>query len=217
MAGTDALETVQTRNSFYRDGYRTLLRIALIEAAVIVVLTLGIVAALISARPQIRYFASDNAGRIIPLVPLDQPYQSDDYVNSWVSEAIRGTMTLGFHDYRERLQKANSAYFTLSGWNSFFEVFRKSDYLKLLQDNYVITAEPGPPTITEQRQVGGVYRWRVSVNVVYKFQKPGSTQTFNPQTVATDLLIVRVSTLDNLDGLGIAQWIGRATTSTPDQ
>ena len=52
------LQTVITRNEFYRDGFRNLLKIAIIEAVAIALMVVCFVAYMNASKPQDRYFAT---------------------------------------------------------------------------------------------------------------------------------------------------------------
>ncbi|HBR69579.1 MAG TPA: hypothetical protein DEA55_09415, partial [Rhodospirillaceae bacterium] len=67
------LGTVVIRNEFYRDGYRSLLRLAVLQGLVII----GLIGALFFIiqvnQPENRYFATTEDGRLIPMVSLSEP------------------------------------------------------------------------------------------------------------------------------------------------
>ena len=65
-----------------------------------------------------RYFATTADGRIMQLVPLDQPNMATAALMSWVAQATSEVMTFGFHDYQRRLQQS-SRHFTHHGWETF--------------------------------------------------------------------------------------------------
>lgn len=59
--------------SVYRDGYRRMLRLVQIQAAVIVVLVALIAVARLTIQPEFSYFASTRDGEVKPLRPLESP------------------------------------------------------------------------------------------------------------------------------------------------
>ena len=69
MALNDALQGVLKRNSFYRDAYRFLLRLTLLQGVAIFVLAAMVVTMLVMLQPQISYFATSLDGRIIIMNP----------------------------------------------------------------------------------------------------------------------------------------------------
>lgn len=118
MAIKDAIATVLNRNAFYRDGYRLLLRISMIQGIVIALLVGAIVSLLFTVQTRQIYFATTSDGRIINIVPLNEPYRSQAEVIAWASDSIRSVMSFDYKDYRGRLQQVSSN-FTPTGWDSF--------------------------------------------------------------------------------------------------
>ena len=62
MALKDAVATILNRNAFYRDGYRLLLRISMIQGIVIVILVGAIVSLLFTVQTRQIYFATTSDG-----------------------------------------------------------------------------------------------------------------------------------------------------------
>src|ERR1700761_5657923 len=114
----DAVATVLSRNAFYRDGYRLLLRVAIIQGIIVIALLVTIVGMILSIEDKRIYFATTSDGRLIELVPLDQPYRTNAEVIAWAASTAQNTMRFGYSDYRERLKDA-AGNFTPAGWESF--------------------------------------------------------------------------------------------------
>ncbi len=209
MAGPDALNAVVNRNEFYRDGYRRLQKIALIEAVAIIALIAVLALTIQVTRGKDRFFATTSDGRLLQMVPLDQPNLPTAKLTSWAAEAASEIMTFGFNDYRKRLQES-SRFFTRSGWSTFNEALTKSNLLLQVTNNdQVLTAAPkAAPVVVQEGVIRGVYRWYVQMplNVTYTV---GSKEDNRPQLVT--MSIVRVSTLETPDGVAIDQWIAEET------
>ncbi len=205
MAGPDALSSVVNRNDFYRDGYRRMQKIVLIEAVAILAL-IGVLAVTITVtRGKDRFFATTSDGRLLQMVPLDQPNLPTAKLTSWAAAAASEIMTFGFNDYRKRLQES-SRFFTRSGWQTFNDALTRSNLLQLVTANQqVLTAAPrAAPVVSQEGVVRGVYRWYVQMplNVTYTVN---TKEDNKPQLVT--MAIVRVSTLETADGVAIDQWI----------
>ncbi len=200
------LMTVVMRNEFYRDGFRNMIRIALVEAVIIVGLILALIAYMNTSKPSDRFFATTADGRIMQLVSLDKPNMNTAALVSWVAQAATETMTFGFHDYQRRLQQS-SRHFTRRGWESFSTALQKSGIIDSVQaSQQVVTAEPrSAPILTQQGVLNGKYRWVVNLplRVTYK-GGGGAARTDN---LDVSLVIERVPSLENPNGVGIAQWI----------
>lgn len=202
------LGTVVVRNEFYRDGYRSLLRIAVIEGFVIA----GLIALMFFIvqvnQPENRYFATTEDGRLIPMVTLSEPNLSTPAIMSWVAQASTEVMTFGFNDYRRRLQEA-SRNFTKRGWESFTQALQRSRIIETVEANQqVVTAAPqGAPILESEGMVAGRYQWVIQMPMVVTYQSGAKTRT---DSLLLTLVVVRVPRLESPNGVGIEQWIATA-------
>ncbi|QQG36448.1 MAG: type IVB secretion system apparatus protein IcmL/DotI [Micavibrio aeruginosavorus] len=207
-ASMRSLGAVVIRNEFYRDGYRTMLRVALLLVLVIV-FQIGVMFYVVKTnRMEYRYFATTEDGRLIPMAPLSEPNLSSPALMSWVAQAATEVMTFGFNDYRRRLQEA-SRNFTRRGWESFSSALQRSRIIETVEANQqVVTAAPtGAPVIQSEGMVKGRYQWVVQVPMSLSYQAGSKTRT---DDVLVTLVIVRVPRLESPNGVGIEQWIASA-------
>lgn len=123
----DALEEVKHRNEFYRDGYRKIV-VALMLALLIIVGLVGAIFGILATRPTPTYFATTNDGRIISLVPLNQPNLSDQALLQWASNAVISIYSYSFVNYQKVFQD-NEQYFTDAGWKAFLNSVKDSNSL----------------------------------------------------------------------------------------
>ena len=202
------LGTVVIRNEFYRDGYRSLLKMALIQTIVI----LGLVGAMYYVikvnQPQNFYFATTEDGRLVPMVPLGEPNLSTPALMSWVAQATTEVMTFGFNDYRRRLQES-SRNFTKRGWESFTQALQRSRIIEMVEVNQqLITAAPkGAPVLQSEGLVAGRYQWVVEIPLILTYRS--GAKTSNTGLLVT-VIVVRVPRLESSNGVGIEQWIAMA-------
>jgi intracellular multiplication protein IcmL len=207
MALKDALTTVMNRNAFYRDGYRLLLRVSIIQGLLILILTGGLVALLLSMETRQVYFATTTDGRIINIVPMNEPFRTNAEVVAWAAGTTQNVMRFGYHDYRQHLQQVSSS-FTTSGWESFTRALKEARVLEAVDARkLVVTLEvKAAPEIKNAFVKDGVYTWFLRMPIVIKFDgndAPGAISAM------LTLQIVRVSTLQNSDGISIEQWIAK--------
>lgn len=199
------LGNVVIRNEFYRDGYRNLLRLAVLQSLII----LGLVGAMFFViqihQPENRYFATTEDGRLIPMVGLNEPNLSTPALMSWVAQAATEVMTFGFNDYRRRLQEA-SRNFTRRGWESFTSALQRSRIIEMVEANQqVVTSAPrGAPVLQSEGAVAGRYQWVVQVPLVVTYQSGQRTKNDN---MLVTVVVVRVPRLETPNGVGIEQWI----------
>ncbi len=206
-AGQDVsgLGTVVVRNEFYRDGYRSLLRLAVLQGLII----LGLIGAMYFVvnvhQPENRYFATTEDGRLIPMVGLNQPNLSNPALMSWVAQACTEVMTFGFNDYRRRLQEA-SRNFTRRGWENFTQALQKSRIIEMVETNQqVVTAAPqGAPILEREGEINGRYQWVVQLPLIVTYQSGARTRS---DSLLVTVVVVRVPRLESPNGVGIEQWI----------
>ena len=201
------LGSVVIRNEFYRDGYRSLLKIAVIEAMIIIALIAAMFYVVHIHQPENRYFATTEDGRLVPMVALNEPNLSTPALMSWAAQASTEVMTFGFHDYRRRLQEA-SRNFTRVGWASFTGALERSRIIEMVEANQqVVTAAPASaPILVSEGLVRGRYQWQVELPIVVSYQAGSLSRADN---LLLTLLIVRVPKLESPNGVGIEQWVAQ--------
>lgn len=206
----DRLAQVVMRNAFYRDGYTTLRRIAFAEALAIILLFAALIISVFFVKPDQQYFATSEDGRIIPLVPVNQPLPEAD-VLAWVMESATETMTFGFHDFDYRLNES-MRHFTVQGRQSFYNALSQSGRLDAMQArNQVIKASLDGVIQIPDRGIdrqSGRYIWRIEAGLsldITSFE--GGRRNSRLETLLLELIVVRVSTLESPSGLRIQQWV----------
>ena len=202
---TSGLGRVVIRNEFYRDGYRSLLRLSLLQGLIIIGLIGAMYFVIQVHQPENRYFATTEDGRLVPMVALSEPNLSTPALMSWVAQAATEVMTFGFNDYRRRLQEA-SRNFTRRGWESFTGALQRSRIIELVEANQqVLTAAPqGAPIVVSEGLVAGRYQWEVQLPMVLTYQAGARTRT---DRLLVTIIIVRVPRLESSNGVGIEPWV----------
>jgi intracellular multiplication protein IcmL len=199
------LTKVVIRNEFYRDGYRSILKLAVFQSMII----LGLVGLMFYVvhvhQPENRYFATTEDGRLVPMIALTEPNLSTPALMSWVAQATTEVMTFGFNDYRRRLQEA-SRNFTRQGWESFTEALQKSRIIETVETNQqVVTAAPqGAPILQSEGVVAGRYQWIIQIPMVLSYQSGSKTRS---DSLLVTVVVVRLPRLESPNGIGIEQWI----------
>ncbi len=206
-AGEDntGLGKVVIRNEFYRDGYRSLLRLSLLQGLIILALLGAMYFVIQTHQPENRYFATTEDGRLVPMVALNEPNLSTPALMSWVAQAATEVMTFGFNDYRRRLQESSRT-FTRRGWESFTGALQRSRIIEMVEANQqVVTAAPqGAPIVISEGLVAGRYQWQVQLPLILTYQSGARTRT---DKLLVTIVIVRVPRLESPNGVGIEQWV----------
>lgn len=199
------LGKVVVRNEFYRDGYRSLLKIALIQVFVIIGLIGAMYFVIQTHQPENRYFATTEDGRLVPMIALSEPNMSTPALMSWVAQSATEVMTFGFNDYRRRLQES-SRNFTRRGWESFTQALQKSRIIEMVEaKQQVVTAAPqGAPILQSQGLVAGRYQWIIQLPMVLSYQAGASSRQ---DSLLVTIVVVRVPRLESPNGIGIEQWV----------
>jgi len=202
----DPLEVVKLRSNFYRDSYRKIIVALLVALIIIVGLTISLIF-VIAERPVPKYFAATDSGRIIPLVPLDQPNLKNKAVLQWTSEAVVSIYSYNFVNFREVFEE-NKKYFTTTGWRGFMNAVSSAKNLEAVQEKkFVVSAVlTGAPIILNQYVIRGRYTWRLQMPVLVTYQSASDRVT---QNFVVTLEIRRISTLDSVFGIGIANFVAR--------
>lgn len=202
----DAIQTVITRNSFYRDGYRALLRVAMVQGGIILVL-IGIITFLVlSSTVKHVFFTTNVDGRIMPIQPVQEPYFDDNQVIVWTAKTAQEVMRLDYLNYRAELNAANNN-FTQAGRVDFDKALKDSRLIEAIDKNKlnsVLKIESAPQILKKGIMKDGHYVWFLSmpISIIYDGQDP--PQPFH------GILQVRVDRVDFLEdpqGIAFAQWV----------
>lgn len=199
------IEAVRFRNQFYRDGYRRVLLILLISFLLNVVLV-SIIYYQIVTRPTPTYFATNQDGTLKELIPLNQPHVSQEQLLSWASQAAIAAYSFNFLDYRSNLQNARK-YFTPEGFDNFVKALDESGNLKAVVERRLVVKPviTDVPILVKEGMIGGIrYGWRIQIPMLIQYV---SASDKIEQPVLVTLLVVRVSTLDNSEGIAISSFV----------
>jgi hypothetical protein len=185
----------------YRDGFKNLLRLVIVESCLIVVLLAGVFYYLSSVKPQDRYFAENIGGTKREMVGLVRPNMSQQAVLSWAAAAVSQIMTFGFNNVDESMAKAKKN-FTSEGWESFSTAMKKTSLLHLIVENQQLltSVAVGTPTMVREGMMGGDYVWIVNMKIVMTTRAADQKQTGHANV---RLILTRLPTAANPMGLGI--------------
>lgn len=201
---TDAMMMVTLREDFYRDGLGKVTFIAFCICIALSVLILLIIY-LHASTPKPIIFSTEDNFRIQAEVPLDQPYLTQSEVLQWVSHAMPAAFNYDFVNYARQLQAAQR-FFISDGWRMFVNQLNTYANPALIRSNklFVTGVAAGAPTILNWGNLNGKIAWWVQmpVTISYAGYRPLPTAVLTLQ-----ILVVRVPTTVNLNGVGIANVI----------
>jgi intracellular multiplication protein IcmL len=204
----DALETVRLRHNFYRDNYRKVL-LALLFMILLVMGEAITIYWQITNRPSPKYFATGADGRITPLYALDQPNLATQAVLQWANTAAVSCYTYNFVNYREALQNS-SKYFTSNGWSQFMNAVESSNNLDAVKAKKLVVSAvaAGAPIILQQGVISGRFAWKVQLPLLVSYL---SASQQIQQSLLVTMLISRIPTLNNPEGIGIDQFVAQSS------
>ncbi len=200
----DALEVVNIRHHFQRDGHRLVL-FALLASVILNAVLVGAFGYIVTHPPAPQYFATTINGRITPLIPLDQPNMPPSTLLQWSNAAATAAYTYNFVNFRQELQSA-SEFFTPEGWTEFTNALKSSTNLNaVIEKKLVVSAvATGAPVVLDQGVINGTYTWTVQMPMLVTYQ---SASQVARQNVIVKMVIQRISTLISSRGIGISSFV----------
>jgi intracellular multiplication protein IcmL len=197
------------RLEFYKKHFGPVVWAVLIEAIVIGVMVVAFVI-LKSQQVEREYFGVDGkTGRMIPMVPMSDPYISRSALLTWAQTCVTDANTYDFVNYRKEFEQSSQC-FTDEGWNQFSAAVEKAGTLQTVKDERLVASAvaAGAGVVTREGIRGGIYTWEMQLPVTISYQGGSSTTTAITQKLLVTLLVTRVPTDQKVEGVGIAQYIG---------
>jgi intracellular multiplication protein IcmL len=210
---SEETSTVELKDDFYRDSFGKVV-VAMIGAVVVIAGLVALSVFLYLDKPPPITFPVDNDMHVQPPVPLDQPYLSDPELLQWVVDVFSRVFVVDFNYYNDQI-KTYSQYFTTNGWQTFLNQLNiYANYNNVQAYKLFVTSAPtAAPYIIRDGVIpdSGKYGWWVQVplTINYAGYRPPPSKP-----LALQVLVVRVSTLNNLTGVGIDN-VTQAPPPTP--
>jgi intracellular multiplication protein IcmL len=212
MSMTTGLQMVFERNAFYRRQYLwALLAFGLCMLGNIV---LACVLAYVIRHPtEPLYFAADEVGRLIRVVPVDQPNMSDEEVEAWATRVAQASFSYNYVNYRSQLQ-AVERFYTNYGWTNYMKALQSSNNLVALTNRRIIQTASvvDKPTVLARGILGGAFAWRFSMPMLVTYwMPPYNDQSKFSNALTVTVIVQRQPILQSDHGLGVLQMIGSMT------
>lgn len=218
MSSNDALVLVLSRNAFYKRLHVLTLGALGLNIVVILMLICMLVYLLKNpAKPL--YFAADDVGRLIQIVPVSMPNMTNEQVAAWTVNAVQAAYSYDYINYRAQLQSAEN-YFTRYGWNKYMSALSLSGNMRALTNRkqVVIAQVIAPPKLLGQGMLQGAVAWKYAMQLLVIYTMPpydGTNQFSNALLV--EATVQRQPILQGDDGLGIVQLIFKMPTADTNQ
>lgn len=210
----DALVEVINRNAFYqRLHYLALFALLL---AIVVIGILSSVLLYVSGNfTKPLYFATDNVGRLIKIIPANQPNMNREDVLAWAIEAVQSAYSYDYVNYRQQLQSAQK-YFTIYGWQQYMSALTASNnVIAVTERKMVVVAKVvDKPQVLTEGVLQNALAWQIRLPVLVTYiLPPYDEQSKYSNAVTVTLIVKRQSMLDSYKGLGIVQLVGTLATA----
>ena len=199
----DQQYVVELQDRYYQDSFG---KLVLIITSVIVAIALLIAVSVylhLNKLPP-KTFSVGAEWRIQPPVPLDQAYLSTPVLTQWATDTVRQLFVFDFNHYSDQL-KGLTPYFTDDGWKVFLDqlnIYANPDNMPV-DKTFIQGAVTGAPVILNQGLLVGRWAWWVQIPFDMNYAYAGNTKLPTTQSVTLQILVVRVSTLNNLQGVAI--------------
>ncbi|MES2218103.1 MAG: DotI/IcmL/TraM family protein [Pseudomonadota bacterium] len=216
----DPLVMVNIRNKFYRQKFHIMLAVFLFGLIAIAILTTMLVY-IVKHPPRPLYFATDDAGRFIMDLPLQQPNMPVADVAAWVVNGVQAAYSYDFMNFHSQLQDAQK-YFTDYGWRAYMKGLDASNNLLALntRKQVAIARVVGQPKLLIEGPVGKakIYGWKFQMQLLVTYLMPpgyDDKNKFSNPLIVT-VIVERQNILSSYNGLGIVQMVAElAQTTTP--
>lgn len=191
---------LQLSDDFYRDSFTKVIMV-MISLAVAIMALIALAIYLYMNKPQPITFVVDKDWRLQAPVPVNQAYLSDAEVLQWVSDTFNNVFKFDFISYNNQLSDYQK-YFTTNGWSVFLNHLNTyANYNNVQTYRLFVSSTPtGAPYIINKNLLAGRYAWWVQlpISIHYDGLHPQPAESLSLQ-----VLVTRVSTLNNLAGVGI--------------
>lgn len=190
-------------NSFYQRYYHYFI-LALIAVIFLTIFAVSFVLYQTKHRPLPTFFAVNPEKKELSLPAFTEPNLLPDTILRWASKAATAAYTFDFYNYREQIQ-AVRPYFTEAGWNDYLASV-DSLINNIVQNQLFINGVvAGTPVISNQGELPRKgYVWRVQIPFLVTYQ---SANTTSKRNYLVTLVLVRVPTNENPQGIGIDQFV----------
>ncbi len=195
---------VQTDLDWYQDQLRRMTRIVFFVLPAGFALVILLVTVFWFTRPAPQVIAVTRDFRVINLVPLSEPYVTDDGLTAWVATTMEDTMGLTFVGWKKELSSVEGKY-TSAAFSQLLAGLKKSGYLQTVVDKR-LDARAVPvkaPYILQSGVVNGVQVWilKMSMQVTYS----GTTGDLGTQVFPVQVVVERANVAQHPSGIVIRQ------------
>lgn len=210
MAADDALIAVFSRNAFYKRLHYLALGAFALSLLVIGFLTWMLIY-MLSHPVRPLYFAVDEIGRLIDVVPVSKPNMTTQEASNFALDAIISAFSMDYVNYRSQLQGAQK-YFTTYGWSKYMGALKSNNnLLALTQRRQIVNVQiVGQPKLITQGLLAGAYAWKFEMPMLATYwEPPYDDRSKYSNALIVTIIIQRQPILQSYKGVGVVQIIAR--------
>lgn len=191
-------------NDFFKEHYHQFLWL-LMGLLGLLILMLIIVVYEIYHRPLPEFRALQSDGQQKNLTAFEEPNLLPGTILRWASKAATIAYTFDFVNYAKQKELARP-FFTPRGWVGYDRSVTQGVIADVIRNKLFVTSVvSGPPLIANQGDLPERgYTWRVQIPFIVTYQSANREER---KSYRVTLMIVRVPTTTNPQGIGIDQFI----------
>lgn len=171
----------------------------IVSAALALSLILNVALSYFVFHKKTEAFAVTENGRVIPLVPLDQPYVNDPRVASFAEECLRGSFGHDFENFRMTMNSAKNCY-TSDGAKDFEAAMEP--LLGDIKTKHLVMSSSLEPTVVEKSyKLAGVVHWETQTSMV--LYRRGTREQLAPLKFLVTTVVTRVALDEQVRGISV--------------
>lgn len=196
----EALAVVELQDAFYRDSFGKLVLI-IVSFCIAIVLLIALSIYLVLDKPPPLTFPVSDEWRVQAPVPLEEPYLATPDLLQWVNDTVQKLFVFDFNNYDDQLELLKT-YFTADGWRIYLNQLNNYANYNNVQTNrlFVSMELQGAPIVLNQGLLSGRWGWWVQMPITIKY---AGAVPVPSKVITLQILVIRVPTLNNLDGVAI--------------
>ena len=144
-------------------------------------------------------FAVTETGRIVPLVPLDQPYVNDSRVSGFAEECLRASFAHDYENYRFTMGAAKNCYTSLGA--KAFEAAMDPMLEDVKTKRVVMSSSMEPTVVVKSYRLSGVIYWETQTPMT--LYRRGTRDQLAPAKFLVTTVIERVPLDESVRGISV--------------
>lgn len=150
-------------------------------------------------KKKIESFAVSESGRVIPIIPLDQPYVNDARITGFAEECLRGSFAHDYENFRLTMNSAKTCYTTAGARN--FEAAMEPLLVDVRTKNVVLSASMEPTVVVKSYKLSGVVHWETETMMT--LYRRGTREQLAPLKFVVTSVIERVALDESVRGISV--------------